>query len=132
MEHNPAVAAGKYETLFEEELMEDEVAENAEMEMEEEIEDDEEEGEEGDYSVHQNWTESDKGFIREKNWPRALQTYKDYNDNKMHKIFKPQQITNNEDQTGHLFGMVDNQSEENRIVNGYEAGVKYLIQFHQI
>ena len=116
--------------------MEDEEAENAEMEMEEEIEDDDdEEGEEGDYSVHQNWTESDQGFIREKNWPRPLQTYKNNKYNKdytMHKIFKPQEITKNEDHTGHLVGKVDDQSEENRIVNGYEAGVKYLIQFHQI
>ena len=109
-------------------LVEDEEADNAEMEMEEEIEDEEE-----DHSVmrmHQNWTNSDGGFIREKNWPRPPESYKNYK-NFPHKTFKLQEITNNRDHTGHLFGKVG-RSEENRIVNGYEAGVKYLIQFHQI
>ena len=128
MEHNPAAAAGKHKILMEGELMEDEEAENAEMEMEEEIDDEEE-----DHSVkrmHQNWTNSDGGFIREKNWPRPPESYKNYK-NFTHKTFKLQEITNNQDHTGHLFGKVG-RSEENRIVNGYEAGAKYLIQFHQI
>ena len=114
-EHNPVAAAGKHL----EELEEDAEAEQAEMEVEEEIE---------DYRVNRvdtNWTNSNGGFIREKNWPRPAhdQNYKKM----MHHIFDPQKITTNENHTGHLFGDVA-RSQENRIVNGYEAGVICLIQ----
>ena len=93
-EHNPGAAAGNLE-----ELEEDAGAEHAEMEKEEEIED-----------------------YREKNWPRLPQDKTNPNHKKItHRIFEQQKITTNRNHTGQLFGEVS-KSEENRIVNGFEAG----------
>ena len=106
VEHSPVAAAGKHQALAEE-LEEDVGADLAEIEMEEELED-------GDYSVGEkvdgNWTNSSRGFIQESN--------KNFT---QRRIFKPQKITKNQNHTGHLFEEVG-KSEEDRIVNGYEAG----------